>query len=302
MTATDEELAFRRDICAAPKDDTVRLVYADWLDEHDQAERAEFVRVQVEIEATRKQPGWLPGPELFHEGAGNPAALFRLNNYDRETKLDDLRRRGRELAGDRFECWTDDLDSLRPLLTAGGSVAYARGFVSHVTCTGDDWLAHADALYWHPSQTVRCEACRDVRDADRRVFGTDAGVWCKACDSTSTVPRPCPATAQPIEQVTLTTEPPITLGSITCRDWPSSLAKGVVREVAWWAGIAGRPVAQFKETVEITDEDMLSRNGTLYSRKLAHFDRRIEEARRPAATLKAWWPDITFNVKPPASL
>ncbi|MBA4067200.1 MAG: hypothetical protein C0501_26540 [Isosphaera sp.] len=29
-----------------PHDDTPRLVYADWLDEHDQPERAEFVRVQ----------------------------------------------------------------------------------------------------------------------------------------------------------------------------------------------------------------------------------------------------------------
>lgn len=31
-----------------PNDDAARLVYADWLDEHGDAPRAEFARVQVE--------------------------------------------------------------------------------------------------------------------------------------------------------------------------------------------------------------------------------------------------------------
>src|SRR6266545_3163408 len=33
-------------ILAEPEDDTPRLVYADWLDEHDEPERAEFIRIQ----------------------------------------------------------------------------------------------------------------------------------------------------------------------------------------------------------------------------------------------------------------
>ncbi|HJZ92315.1 MAG TPA: TIGR02996 domain-containing protein [Gemmataceae bacterium] len=33
----------------APDDDAPRLVYADWLDEHGQPERAEFIRVQCEL-------------------------------------------------------------------------------------------------------------------------------------------------------------------------------------------------------------------------------------------------------------
>jgi uncharacterized protein (TIGR02996 family) len=39
---------FLRAICADPEDDTARLVYADWLEENGQPERAEFIRVQVE--------------------------------------------------------------------------------------------------------------------------------------------------------------------------------------------------------------------------------------------------------------
>ena len=43
---TDGEALFAA-ILAEPDDDTPRLVYADWLDEHDRPERAEFIRVQV---------------------------------------------------------------------------------------------------------------------------------------------------------------------------------------------------------------------------------------------------------------
>jgi uncharacterized protein (TIGR02996 family) len=44
---------FLRAICADPEDDTVRLVYADWLDENGDPERAEFIRLQIEYEWRR---------------------------------------------------------------------------------------------------------------------------------------------------------------------------------------------------------------------------------------------------------
>lgn len=43
-----DESAMLAAIWAHPSDDLVRLVYADWLDEHDQQERAEFIRLQCE--------------------------------------------------------------------------------------------------------------------------------------------------------------------------------------------------------------------------------------------------------------
>jgi uncharacterized protein (TIGR02996 family) len=45
---TDEH-ALLAAIGANPDDDTVRLVYADWLDEHDRPERAEFIRLQIRL-------------------------------------------------------------------------------------------------------------------------------------------------------------------------------------------------------------------------------------------------------------
>jgi uncharacterized protein (TIGR02996 family) len=49
--------AFLDDIVANIDDDTPRLVYADWLEENDKPERAEFIRVQVE---RARLPKWDP--------------------------------------------------------------------------------------------------------------------------------------------------------------------------------------------------------------------------------------------------
>ncbi len=43
------ENPFLRALLAQPDDDTLRLAMADWLDENDQAPRAEFIRTQCEL-------------------------------------------------------------------------------------------------------------------------------------------------------------------------------------------------------------------------------------------------------------
>lgn len=42
-------------IDADPENDIPRLVYADWLEEHDQPERAEFIRVESETQRTDRE-------------------------------------------------------------------------------------------------------------------------------------------------------------------------------------------------------------------------------------------------------
>jgi len=48
--ASDEQAALLRAVCAAPDDDLPRLVYADWLDENGRADRARFIRLQIEAD------------------------------------------------------------------------------------------------------------------------------------------------------------------------------------------------------------------------------------------------------------
>src|SRR4051794_29607152 len=50
------ESGFIEAIRQDPEDDAVRLVYADWLAEHGQPERAEFIRVQVALADPPEHP------------------------------------------------------------------------------------------------------------------------------------------------------------------------------------------------------------------------------------------------------
>lgn len=192
------ELGLRRAICATPADDTPRLAYADWLDENDQPARAEFVRVQVELAKVKPC------------GAANPLATqlacryCGLVNRQREllppdgVHLEPSPRDPRWGHGFRDRVWAFGYAGRFPRVAP----AFTRGFVSHVTCGTADWLAHADALAWHPAQTVDCPEC---------VTAPPVGWYhkggCPECDGTGRVPRPFPATAQPIERVALTTRP-----------------------------------------------------------------------------------------------
>jgi uncharacterized protein (TIGR02996 family) len=54
---TEREMLLRA-VCESPDDDTPRLVFADWLDENGEPERAEFIRVQ--IEQTKLEPHTVP--------------------------------------------------------------------------------------------------------------------------------------------------------------------------------------------------------------------------------------------------
>ncbi len=45
----DEKQAFLNAIIDEPDDDALRLIYADWLDDHDEPERAEFIRAQCDL-------------------------------------------------------------------------------------------------------------------------------------------------------------------------------------------------------------------------------------------------------------
>jgi uncharacterized protein (TIGR02996 family) len=57
VNADAEQDALLAAIFAAPADDTPRLVYADWLEEHGEPEYAEFIRLQI---ACARQPNPVP--------------------------------------------------------------------------------------------------------------------------------------------------------------------------------------------------------------------------------------------------
>jgi uncharacterized protein (TIGR02996 family) len=115
--STSHESAFLRDIHEHPDDDDVRLIYADWLAENGQPERAEFIRIQIELE---KLPQW----------SGRARAL-RVQ----ESKLFDTHVRG--------GAWVSHLPELD-----GITWEFERGCIGGVTASPADSLStHARAVF-----------------------------------------------------------------------------------------------------------------------------------------------------------
>jgi uncharacterized protein (TIGR02996 family) len=111
-----DEDALLAAIAAHPGEDTPRLAYADWLDEHDRPARAEFIRLQIEI--------------------GN---LVRSVSAARGPEFDELLRRERELlAAIRPE-------QLGPLATLRDDfeATFDRGFVAKLQMYAGVFVQHA---------------------------------------------------------------------------------------------------------------------------------------------------------------
>src|SRR3954454_17897246 len=84
MSADQTRAGFLAAICRSPDDDAPRLVLADWLEEHGDPERAEFIRIQCLL-ARLLSPAERPqrGPLLRREahlvtqhGGGWPGPLW----------------------------------------------------------------------------------------------------------------------------------------------------------------------------------------------------------------------------------
>ena len=152
MTTTDTRSQLLREIAASPDDDTLRLAFADWLDEHGDpadADRAEFIRTQFSI----GHPDWLPlgrTGTLFEREAkllaahpewsrcrcprcnGRKGRTAKVNGgYDDEW-IDCSTCDG---AGDLFLARVDPNRSDSRKATDSRTVKFARGFPNSVTCT-----------------------------------------------------------------------------------------------------------------------------------------------------------------------
>jgi uncharacterized protein (TIGR02996 family) len=138
-----EYAAFLRAIRAAPDDDLPRLAFADWLDERDQPARAEFVRLQVELDPIRD----------------------RLEN----PRVVELRRREAELLAEHRGEWlggATDTPSGSPALVP----VFRRGFLERACLSLDTFLTRGEALFAeHP--TLREVAVFDVAGRVEKLAG-----------------------------------------------------------------------------------------------------------------------------------
>lgn len=175
-----------------PEEDSIRLMYADRLDDLGENDRASFIRIQVEL---AKHPHYIKGLRERERVLMNcywmewvPA--IKLEGLDKIT-----------LFSHPFEnkLWN------RPHPT------FTRGFIDSITCTAEDFLKYADNLIWNSEMKEDCSKCKGVGKVKYRTYERDEWgpseydeVECTKC-SNGKVPKPMPDTAQPITKVKLTT-------------------------------------------------------------------------------------------------
>lgn len=134
-----DEAGFIRTILDAPNDDTVRLVYADWLEENEQPERAQVIRLQL---FSGRRPPLRHDKHCRRRGVDSTF----LRTYGHHWPLDTTCRKcadeqARRFARDRPDLWRqwfDVPDGVARLVTGG--------FVEAVVCASSEWLLHSDTI------------------------------------------------------------------------------------------------------------------------------------------------------------
>ena len=125
--------AFLSAIIENSTDDAPRLIYADWLEEHGQSERAEFIRVQCALAAI--EPKRCPNMETYGQLYGYPIVVMgtecRKCQWCLLTKREQAlyRHQPGELQCGRFAV-----------------KVFRRGFIAEVTLACQDWLTHGPQL------------------------------------------------------------------------------------------------------------------------------------------------------------
>lgn len=159
---TSDLEALIRTVIACPDDDTPRLVVADWFEEHGEGDRAEFIRVQIELARMSNRPkvGW----RFLADGTSVEAESRAVR--DENPREEKLRRRERELLKKSYAKWFNIPGPWMPhgqspaghasdhptvyLSSADNwhqsSAQVRRGWVDTVSCTIADWMAHGKSI------------------------------------------------------------------------------------------------------------------------------------------------------------
>jgi uncharacterized protein (TIGR02996 family) len=136
--------AFLQAMIETPDDDTPRLVYADWLDEHGDPDRAEFIRIQCEL-AARTGPGTVLRRHLdsLKKTSRNAETAFLRNLCavlepgDQGPRVRALEERAAALLDAHGESWRQGLPF---------PVHFRRGFVEVLEVGVSDYLRHHATL------------------------------------------------------------------------------------------------------------------------------------------------------------
>lgn len=165
----DTGSALHRAILLHPADDDRRLVYADWLEEHGDVDRAEFVRAQVELACMTYRPAC---DHRYRPATIPPLPTPKCPGCRYDKRLRALRRRERELwllLYNRMASEANRAMRLPRVTSEGCSIGWCptpisterivttwhRGFIDSIECTEAAWREHGSAVMrQHPVTRV----------------------------------------------------------------------------------------------------------------------------------------------------
>ena len=158
-------------ITATPAEDTPRLVFADWLDEHGESERAEFIRAQVGL--ARSRCAALPAGVVHPLSPPCPGCEQAAAHRRRCEEILAAERDWFDAPAGWRTVWNGVVDPLAPF----GVVTWSpgpdptdpfdafrrglegfpvRGFIGELHCTLRAWITHHETIRAsHPIEVVR---------------------------------------------------------------------------------------------------------------------------------------------------
>lgn len=154
-----EQDAFLRSICEHPDDDAPRLIFADWLEERGQRDRAEFIRIQCELAKMKCDRKGHHYP-CRSRGPGGASGPFHTCHT--------LQKRERKLLMAYWAKWYPPIRvgvacrNLNRCRLPGFTIEFRRGFIESITCPCQQWLDHGPAIL------AACPTIREVRMSDKQ--------------------------------------------------------------------------------------------------------------------------------------
>jgi uncharacterized protein (TIGR02996 family) len=137
-------------VLASPDEDLPRLVYADWLDENGQPERAEFIRVQIELERSMGNEKQGAASVVANVPPIRPEEFRKTRVYQLQPGDRGLSLLATEttLLGKYAGHWLEPLRLKNgPLYSNATHGQFRRGFVEVVWMPAIGFLTHAEHLF-----------------------------------------------------------------------------------------------------------------------------------------------------------
>lgn len=157
----DDHAPFIRTIHNNPDDDGPRLVYADWLEEQGECDRAELIRVQCELHA----------PVIIEESNMGPVppAVFGPPSPER---AESLRVKSAAIIERAIRRFRAQIRSRRPKRK---DVTYWRGLITKLVCSWRWFCRHGHQLVWNPRMSRPCPPMVQMIDNVR--LKTKPPIW-----------------------------------------------------------------------------------------------------------------------------